>query len=322
MVPAKLKELKRQFSSSHHFFRFFFFHLLFQFTSPLLLLDPANAALTPADPKVIYGRDDRKDYYEFTKAQKEIANSILALIETSKLHLDARRGQYLVSPPSLSTAEKLCHGARFGHQPVLAKCTGFLVAPNIVATAGHCMLTENDCAQFSWVKNYYTYGPIQQRFRKHKFAQNEVYQCEKILITHRDYMTGSDFALVQLKSEVVNSKPLPLASALQSRIGDPISSYGFPTGIPMKIIEKGSIRDLPLGRPFLVSNLDTFQGNSGSPIFNQAQQVIGLLVRGDKDFVWREDGKCKLVHTCQDNECSGEEATYIDEILPYLPTHP
>jgi len=47
---------------------------------------------------------------------------------------------------------------------------------------------------------------------------------------------------------------------------------------------------------FFDANLDTFGGNSGSPVFDaRTNAVVGILVRGADDY--REEGGCDVVNT-------------------------
>ena len=60
--------------------------------------------------------------------------------------------------------------------------------------------------------------------------------------------------------------------------------------------------------PFFVANLDTYGGNSGSPVFNAASyKVEGILVRGENDFV--TNGTCYVSLVCPTTGCRGEDVT-------------
>lgn len=62
-----------------------------------------------------------------------------------------------------------------------------------------------------------------------------------------------------------------------------------------------------------VCNLDTFDGNSGSPVFNDKLEdnkpplVEGILVRGETDFT--TVGDCKVSFVCPTTGCRGEDVT-------------
>ena len=68
---------------------------------------------------------------------------------------------------------------------------------------------------------------------------------------------------------------------------------------------------------FFVCNLDTYGGNSGSPVFNSStHELEGILVRGETDFIVTENG-CRKSNVCPQNDpnfvCRGEDCTRSTE---------
>jgi hypothetical protein len=60
--------------------------------------------------------------------------------------------------------------------------------------------------------------------------------------------------------------------------------------------------------PFFAANLDTYGGNSGSPVFNATSGTVeGILVRGENDFV--SNGSCYVSLVCPTTGCRGEDVT-------------
>ena len=58
---------------------------------------------------------------------------------------------------------------------------------------------------------------------------------------------------------------------------------------------------------FFTTNSDTYGGNSGSPVVRTGtNKVIGILVRGDNDFVPLRGRNCNVSKKCLENECRGE----------------
>jgi len=58
---------------------------------------------------------------------------------------------------------------------------------------------------------------------------------------------------------------------------------GFPSGLPMKM-SKGLALINNNKKEYFNCSLDTFKGNSGGPVFNSNDEIIGILVRGKLDF--------------------------------------
>jgi hypothetical protein len=83
--------------------------------------------------------------------------------------------------------------------------------------------------------------------------------------------------------------------------------------LPTKFADGAAVRN---NQPdaFFVANLDTYGGNSGSPVFNSdTHEVEGILVRGDADFV--QHGNCQVSLVCPTTGCRGEDCTRIAEII-------
>src|SRR5690606_25377246 len=47
-----------------------------------------------------------------------------------------------------------CSSERFTEQPNPGMCSGFLIAPDLIATAGHCVTLDNFCEEYEWVFDY------------------------------------------------------------------------------------------------------------------------------------------------------------------------
>ena len=63
---------------------------------------------------------------------------------------------FKMSSTTLKEYTNLCEGERFGDEPSIATCTGFLIGEDLLATAGHCMTGPATCASSAWVFDYRT----------------------------------------------------------------------------------------------------------------------------------------------------------------------
>ena len=87
---------------------------------------------------------------------------------------------------------------------------------------------------------------------------------------------------------------------------------GHPIGLLKKMAGNASVRSNS-NPDYFIANLDTFGGNSGSPVFNaDTHEVEGILVRGDTDFLPR--GNCIASMVCPVQGCRGEDCTRIELI--------
>ena len=92
---------------------------------------------------------------------------------------------------------------------------------------------------------------------------------------------------------------------------------GHPSGLPLKFANGAQVKDTS-NASYFVANLDTYGGNSGSPVFNEDDGTVeGILVRGDTDFV--RDNGCFISNVCPTTGCRGEDVTRTTEFAGDVP---
>lgn len=256
--------------------------------------------------KVIYGDDNRRDIVDSTNSiYKELAKSTAAMISSSRLQT---RGENVkVSGSALS----LCSDEPFNGQPTAANCSGFLVAPDLLVTAGHCIRSMGDCRSYKWV---FDFAKTEANQSEYNVAKSSVYGCKEIVERALDRSTSDDFALIRLDRAVTDREPLEYRK--EGKIADNASILviGHPTGLPTKISDGANVRTNTNGYYF-VANLDTYGGNSGSAVFNaETGAVEGILVRGETDYTYDSSRGCRMSYHCSDDGCRGEDVTRITNI--------
>jgi Trypsin-like peptidase domain len=253
--------------------------------------------------RVIYGTDNRKDLYQVKSSKVQaIANAVVALVKTSDLARESD-GSYTLATEQYSEAYQLCGSEPFVSQPIGCFCSGFLVAPDVVATAGHCVKNQADLAKIRFV---FGFRMTDAEHVRTNFPANDVYAGAG-LIGRQLAQDGTDWALVRLDRAVVGHKPLKHRT--NGKIGNMESLFviGHPCGLPQKYAPGARVRD-NTPAPFFVANLDTYGGNSGSPVFNASNRTVeGILVRGENDFV--SNGTCNVSMVCPTTGCRGEDVT-------------
>ena len=269
--------------------------------------------------KGIYGTDDRQDEYQVLNSQlKSIGDSTVALISSYNL---TNNGDGTYSIPSTSLADSyladyglaLCSDEPFIDQPAPAVCTGFLVAPNLIATTGHCINDSSVCTDMAFVFGFTMTGPSSPVLN---FDASEVYFCNGIIA--RVQTADSDWALIQLDRDVTNHEPLAIRKSGIISNGQDLSVIGHTIGLPRKYADNAWVQENLLLSSFY-ANLDTFMGNSGSPVINMSTyEVEGILFAGNPDFVL--DGDCDRSAVCPDTGCPGwEKATRVTEFSDLVP---
>jgi V8-like Glu-specific endopeptidase len=275
----------------------------------LTLLIISTGAFSSNIPKVIYGDDNRKDVFESKDSVLvEHSKSTAAMIEKSKLKV-VGNGEVKIVGSSLQ-ARGVCAKERFSKQVSAASCSGFLVAPNILVTAGHCIKDEKDCSSYNWAFDFKVDFAEQSSV---KVPASSVYSCKKVISRSLDNFSKDDFAVIELDRSVADRKPLAFRREGKIRKGSGVAVIGHPTGIPTKITDGAKVRSH--NTKFFVTNLDTYGGNSGSAVFSLKTGIVeGILVRGENDYVTDTQLGCKISNVCTNEGCRGEEVTYITNI--------
>jgi len=267
-------------------------------------------AIAKIQSKVIYGDDNRLEYFQVRRSDvREVADSTAAVVRNTNLQPKAD-GTTEISAKTFQKSVGLCSTERFAEEPSGAYCSAFLVGDDMVATAGHC-IDDSRCPQSSFV---FTYRMSEQGIAPMSVSSSEVYACKQVL--EREQTGAQDYALVQLDRPVRGHRILTLAKD-PVQVGDAVLTVGHPSGIPTKITDNGVVRSTKSA--FFTANLDTYGGNSGSAVFNQnTLEVVGILVRGESDFVYDSVNKCAVSNRCASDSCRGEDVTnisYISEAL-------
>lgn len=261
--------------------------------------------------KVIYGEDNRVEVIDAANLlHQELALSTAAMVDKSKIQTRGSQVNFRVE--TLQQAFNVCPTERFFDQPAIAHCSGFLVGPDLLVTAGHCVVPAskggNQCERFSWVFDYRT-----DLFDEQGFDRSKVYNCKEVLVHELDSFSRSDYALIRLDRPVRDRPYLTVRTEGRVETGTDLVVIGHPSGLPTKVADGARVmgNDHP---QFFVSDLDTYGGNSGSAVFDsQTGQVEGILVRGAMDYIRSPQG-CIVSNRCDGispGRCGGESVSRI-----------
>jgi V8-like Glu-specific endopeptidase len=264
---------------------------------------------TIAGKDVIYGKDNRNDVFESRDSVLvELSKSTAAMIDLENLK-DISGEEIVISSRTLKQ-NGICAKERFSQQISAANCSGFLVAPNILVTAGHCIKSNFDCTSFKWVFDYKVDHSEQ---REVTVPKTSVYSCKKIISRSLDSASKDDYAVIELDRVVFDRRPLTFRKTGKISKGEAIAVIGHPSGLPTKIADGANVRSL--SSKFFVANLDSYGGNSGSAVFNLSTSAVeGILVRGENDYIYDTEAGCQVSKVCENTSCRGEDVTYITNI--------
>ncbi|HET9956322.1 MAG TPA: serine protease [Polyangiaceae bacterium] len=232
---------------------------------------------------VVYGSDDRVPYSAVTDARlRGWADATAALFIDENVSC-AEAACSLTTRPIEAVTGALCDGQPLQDQAVGAACTAFLIAPDVMVTAGHCL---EDCrfGEFPAREVRFVFGfqtDTRGEVPREVPAEN-VYRCAEML--GRD-MTGMseadrDFAVFRLDRPVTGRTPLVPAPA-GTRVSEDASLVilGHPRGVPLMVAAGGRVTANDATLPRFYSSLDHLPGNSGSPVLDAATGLVhGILV--------------------------------------------
>lgn len=262
--------------------------------------------------RVIYGSDDRLDLYDVAEQTwKTKADSTVALIQGSKVK--AAGNGYSITTSNYGSSQSLCKTEPFYEQVTAAFCSGSLIGPDLIMTAGHCIRTLSSCQSTKFVFNFaYKFKGVDPK----TVGTDDVYSCKELVYSELNSSNMNDFAIVRLDRPVVGRQPLPIRQSGDVAQGDSLVVIGHPSGLATKVAGGAKVRDNSPEKYF-IANLDTYGGNSGSAVFNADTGLVeGILVRGEQDFKYQNG--CYVSNVCADGSCRGEDVTRVANILKYV----
>lgn len=283
--------------------------------------------------RVVYGVDNRKDLYEVTNSlHAALAQSTAGMV--SNHILSKHDGFYSIDRKvTLEDGMNVCPSEKFTQQPLLANCSGFLIGDDILVSAGHCFKgrAEGSCASSSWV-----FGLEMESDRDinlDNISEDNVYKCKKVI--HAKLTRNEDFAIIQLDRKVVGRKALKFRKQGKVSTKSELVVIGHPTMMPLKVSDGGTIIANNNEYQF-TTTLDTFQGNSGSAVFDAKTGMLeGILVSGKTDYIpsdTKNPESCQVVNNCDMDgrncmgtdegslKVPGENVTRITTLVKYIPS--
>lgn len=269
--------------------------------------------------EVIYGIDNRlplESYSEIDFKWKSISVAMMV----RKNQLEESFGGVLTKVQGRTLQENygVCSDEPNAKDLTVGKCTGFLVGPELLVTAGHCVTSDYSCKEdYKWIFEFRDDLILNSGIQNEVYISSKnVYGCKEIIHREYDYSSKLDFALIRLDKPVTDRPPLAIRTEGKIEKDEELVMLGHPSGLSQKVVTKGLVieNENPV---FFKTNLDSFSGNSGSPIFNKKTGLVeGILVRGEMDFTTDETNDCERLNFCPENGegCQGEDGTRITQI--------
>ncbi len=297
--------------------------LSFLFLVSLGLNASIALAFTHVVPKSIYNLDEREIISSSSANEIQKLSSAVGLIfyKDDLINYDTAEKSNAIVASILSdnppTGHNYCASEKFSeHRAYKRGCTGFLIGKDIMITAGHCFKSKNDCHRKLITFNATSDRETEKGF---KVFNDEVFECKKIIAQEYDQQdTLTDYAIIQLDRKA-GIMPLKFRQAKKIEDHETVFMIGHPLGLP-KIYSSNAHVMENISDIYFKASLDSFHGNSGSPVFNAKTLLVeGIMVRGEIDDDYRPELKCNRNAVYSDEDLArGEGVTRLPVILPAL----
>lgn len=276
----------------------------------LIILLPFFNSVAYAKIKSIYGEDNRHFVTELNSEDFKYSMPVGAMIAQSTISYSILDSIFF-RPQTLNEGLNVCIDEKYSRMPYLSKCSGVLVAKNLVLTAGHCVKNMDDCHNYFWYFDYLNSSDLINSKNEIEIKNESVYHCKKI-VEHMDVtnLNGTiDYTLIELDRKVLNIKPLELPRNILYKKSRNLMVIGHPLGMPKMYTDNFSVRKSNKKSSFII-NSDTMSGNSGSAVIDMdSKKLVGILVSGEADFKFDFNENCNRNKICPDDACLGETVT-------------
>jgi len=269
--------------------------------------------------QAIYSIDDRHFVDNFSKPKISELSQSVALIVNKEM-VTKKFLSSLISAKHLYDQDgtNICRDELFANHFSVNSCTGFLISDDLLVSAGHCFMSQNDCANKNIVFNV---RASNESINGYKVSSSSVYECKEILQSVFDSDGIQDYSVIRLKKKVVGRKPLKIRKNGKIHKSDKVFMLGHPMGMALVKTGDAFVNDDSLEHSFKAT-LDSFEGNSGSPVFNaKTFEVEGILVRGEEDFLKDPTLECYRYQTYNElsgSSIKGEGVSRISDINDFL----
>lgn len=273
------------------------------------LLSIACSKAQDATPLTIYNQDNRSDVQQSRPDVQHVAPTVALL--TRKHRINTPASLFLDGPP-VGPVFGLCQDEPFYEEKTLGDCSGFLIAENLLLTAGHCVQSELDCAQRAIIFNHHSVEPT-------NLKPSDVYECHSVIA--RLSQDDGDLALIRLNRNAAHVQADQMLSLEEPSVDMPegMRILSHPFGLSLK---ESRLETSPVNKGlFFYANADVSGGSSGGPVFEpKSKRLLGVLLGGENDLVWDAKNNCSRNKVCMDGQCAGEKFASLTAVKNLLET--
>jgi hypothetical protein len=274
-----------------------------------------NSAFSLYRPKVFSGQERLTELFRFqsglqNEALVNAAQSTAAIIP--KILLEKIGNVYRLISGNFGNKPGFCSEDAQDGISGSASCSAFLVAPDLMATAGHC-ISQDDCEFKAFLFGYAVRGEMTLSA---EFPEENIYFCRRVL--RQEVSADQDYALVQLDRPVRGFSPVSL-SLQDPQVNDQLFVVGYPSTFQRKEIgkETGEVAVHSVGAGSFT--VDSASSRPGSPVFDAETMEVKGLVAGHERMAVINENQCQIAQQCAEEGCTSQ-ATKISFIVKALNT--
>jgi len=198
-------------------------------------------------------------------------------------------------------------------------CSASYIGNGLIITAGHCVINEEGNTIFSdYLKNLRVMFGFELKSKNipdpwKVDEKHQLYEISRIVEAKNE--DNLDYAILELKTTppVEHFSPLRITlPKIEER--DDVYTLGHPSCLPLKLAESGKIQKIH--DIYFEADLDTFQGNSGSPVFvrNANHSVAGILIGGLEDWDLDDNDQAEAFKVVESHKTTGEIVFHLSSI--------
>ena len=197
-------------------------------------------------PGVIYGEDNRRDIFRISDPKiVQLTKSIAGMTLTRNIDQAPNSSIIDLLTVPYGIQNNLCKDEIYYNQPTAMACTGFLIAPDLIATAGHCA-QERFCTQSAWI---FDFTLQDENDPLNKVKEDNIYYCKRVVVEEKNSLV--DYGIIKLDRPVKGRPVLKLNLLKNVTQSTPLFTLGYPSGLPLKLTDKGNVRSVEKDYNFL-----------------------------------------------------------------------
>ncbi|MBL8007436.1 MAG: trypsin-like peptidase domain-containing protein [Ignavibacteria bacterium] len=222
------------------------------------------------------------NYYDLTGIKQSLADKIACIIyDASKVTLSGSRYHLSESKKFYDKVNGLCNNEYFYNEPsFMSGATAFAISGTEMATAGHVFDNKDPERDPMIVIFGYKMTSIDTPLLD--FDKEDVFRIKKVIRRNPDTSDNKDFAVFEVENYYDPRIEIPYTkifnnSDMSNNVGnrDEVYIIGHPFGLPLKYC-KGVV-DVS-GSNYFTADYDSYKINSGSPVFDSNNKVVGIHV--------------------------------------------